>query len=243
MSSMSPYAASVRHDTLGGVVPNQLCATLSDIDTHEDACEVYAIEAVAVAASLAPKLSGLSSSRFEPIWGTGWYGIQWFDRYVWFQEQGIRPFTMRSLQGKVIPMWIDDPYGEEGRANPDAKRRETADGRQQVLIFRRAANSGERRRRTVRRNGVTYEVDAPASYPGAPGRINRRWAKTPFMNEGRLAGRIARGNVGVRWRHPGTEGKYFLWEALTAVAASYGAEIDDIWVGHSTSGVSMERAG
>lgn len=236
MAEMSPYAASMRHDVLGATVPNQIAATLIEHRADEGACEIYAIEAVAVAQVLAPKLSGMSSSRFSPIWGKGWFGIQWQDRYVWFQERGITPFTMRSLQGKTIPMWVDDPYGEEVEKNPKARRRETVDGRRQVLIFRRAARQGERRRRQVREGGQVYEIDAgPASYPGAPGRINRRWAKTPFATEGKVAGRIAPRNVGVRWRHPGTEGRYFLWESLTAVSASYGVDIEEIWVGHSTS--------
>lgn len=167
-----------------------------------------------------PKMSGASAARLQPLYGKGYFGIWWADSYVFFQDHGIRPFTMRSLAGKTIPMWIDDPTGQERAKNPRAKVRTTMSGKTQVLIFRRAANIGQRITkygRDAQGNRVIVS-DKPASYPGAPGRIATREAPSPFTRRGKLGGQVARGNVGVRWRHPGIPPRLFLNNAVTLAA-------------------------
>lgn len=180
---------------------------------------LMANEAVREARRVMPKLSGRAASRLSPLYGAGYFGLMWQDSYVWFQEQGIRPFTMFALAGKTIPMWIDDPTGEERQKNPRAQTRLTLSGKTQVLIFRRAAMPGARK--TVRRKvaGGTYEeFSVPASYPGAPGRIGRRESGRPDTTPGRSGGAVARGNIGVRWRHPGLAPRLFLNHAVTLAA-------------------------
>jgi hypothetical protein len=150
-------------------------------------------------------------------------GMASHNSYVWFQEQGIRPFTMFALAGKVIPMWVDDPTGTERQKNPKAQVRTTLSGKTQVLIFRRAAMPGETRR--VRRkiaNGTYQEYTVTASYPGAPGRIGRRETGQPDTTPGRRGGAIAKGNIGVRWRHPGLSPRQFLNHAMTLAAEQAG---------------------
>jgi len=179
--------------------------------------------AVREARRLMPKLSGRAASRLFPLYGSGFFGLGWADQYAWFQEQGIAPFTMFALAGKTIPMWIDDPTGEERQKNPRAQTRITMSGKTQVLIFRRAAQPGARR--TVRRKvaGGTYETfTTVASYPGAPGRISRREAGRPDTAPGRSGGAIARGNSGVRWRHPGLAPRLFLNHAMTLASQRAG---------------------
>jgi hypothetical protein len=121
-------------------------------------------------------------------------GMASHNSYVWFQERGISAFTMWSLAGKTIPMWVDDPSGSEREKNPRARTRITFSGKVQVLIFRKA------------------------TAPGAPGRISRREAGRPFTTAGRVAGAIARGNVGVKWRHPGLAPRRFLNHAMSVAA-------------------------
>ncbi len=179
--------------------------------------------AVREARRVMPKLTGRAASRLFPIYGSGFFGIGWQDSYVWFQEQGVRPFTMFSLAGKTIPMWIDDPTGEERQKNPKARVRVTMSGQTQVLIFRRAAMPGQRKK--VRRkvaSGTYEEFEVPASYPGAPGRIGKRESKMPWTTESRVPGAIARGNVGVRWRFPGLSPRLFLNHAMTLAAQQGG---------------------
>ncbi len=168
-----------------------------------------------------PKLTGASAARLIPLWGVGFYGIAWLDEYVWYQEAGAKAFTMRSLAGKTIPMWIDDPTGIEARRNPKARRRTTASGKNQILIFRRAAPIGARK--TIMRNGQRVEV--PQSYPGAPGRIDRRQARRPFTDFGRVAGQIAPGNVGVRWRHRGLMRRQFLHQGIVVAGEKVGLRL------------------
>jgi hypothetical protein len=168
-----------------------------------------------------PKMSGASAARLQPLYGKGYFGIWWADSYVFFQDHGIRPFTMRNLAGKTIPMWIDDPTGVERSKNPKAKVRTTRSGKIQILIFRRAANIGQRITKYKRdpKTGQRIVVsDKPASYPGAPGRIGVREAKSPSTRPGKLGGQIAKGNVGVRWRHPGLSPRLFLNNACTLAA-------------------------
>ncbi len=176
----------------------------------EPAAHRLAVWARNSAAARAPKLSGVSSSRLRPFWGAGFFGIRWSDPRVWYQESGTKGRVMRELAGKTIPMWLDDPTGELRRENPKAKTRVAADGRRQVLIFRRAAKIGQRKfvRRRVR--GTDRAVDVPASYPGAPGRIGARGPG------GRMAG--GRGTGGVRWRHPGLRPKGFIHQAISDAA-------------------------
>jgi hypothetical protein len=193
--------------------------------------------AVAEARRKMPKSSGRAASRLQPLYGKSFFGVRWMDSYIWFQERGINPFTMRSLAGKVIPMWIDDPTGSERAKNPRAKVRTTVSGKTQVLIFRRAARLGQRVTR-YRRNTQTGErqvvEDRPASYPGAPGRIAVREAGSPLTTPGRVGGRIAKGNVGVRWRHPGLDGRQFLNNGLTMACQWNGILPVRIYVADST---------
>lgn len=200
-----------------GRIPTRIVMRVKDLPAG-DAFSA-AKSAVVIAQQLAPKTTGESAASFKPIWGEGYFGITWSGAHVWYQEMGIRPFTMNNLAGKTIPMWIEDPMGVERARNPRARTRITKDGRMQVLIFRRAARRGETKT-VVRRDGTTHEV--PRSYPGAPGRISRREAPAPHTSEGKVAGQIAKGNIGVRWRHPGTFGRYFLREALERTAVLHG---------------------
>ena len=176
---------------------------------------VVAIRAVDLARVVAPKMSGQSSRRFAPIFDEGVYGISWMDPYVYFQEVGTRPFTMRNLAGKTIPMWVNDPTGEEYAKNPKAKRRTTADGRVQVLIFRHASHPGERKLRSE----PPPPRMVPRSWPGAPGRINKRHSAT---------GQILPTNVGVRWRHPGLDARNFLHRGIEAAGEEFNLTIIDI---------------
>jgi hypothetical protein len=184
--------------------------------------------AVSLAKRNAPKLSGASSSRISPVVGEGFFGLHWLDDYLWYQETGIQPFTMHRLAGKVIPMWINDPSGKERQKNPRAKVRIVSDGRTQVLIFRRAANPGERKIVRRRMAGVWQDVSVPRSWPGAPGRINRRELAAPNTAPGRIGGRIARGNVGVRWRHPGLDPRGFLYQSIRHAAIVHKLDVNEV---------------
>lgn len=165
---------------------------------------ILANSAVRTARQLAPKLTGRMASRMYPLYGAGYFGIGWPDPVTWYQDRGIRPFTMRSLAGKTIPMWIDDPTGTVRQQNPKAQTRVTMSGRTQVLIFRRAGKEGT------------------PSAPGAPGRIGRREMGEPWTTAGRRGGSIAGGNIGVRWRHPGLAPRLFLNRAITVAAQQGG---------------------
>jgi hypothetical protein len=176
--------------------------------------------AVREARRVMPKLSGQSASRIFPLYGKGFFGIGFADSYVWFQENGIRPFTMYNLAGKTIPMWVNDPTGTERQRNPKAKTRVTMSGVTQVLIFRKVAQIGQTKtvKRRSRLTGTVTTVQTPASYPGAPGRIGRREAAQPYTTPGKTGGQIASGNVGVRWRHPGLAPRKFLNHSVTMAA-------------------------
>ena len=194
---------------------------LSRVDAYD-----MAVEAVAEARRKMPKLTGASADRLEPIYEEGLFGMLWQDSYVWYQDHGIRPFTMNNLEGKTIPMWINDPAGALRMKNPKAKTRTTADGRVQTLIFRKVAKKGSRVQKYTR-NAKTGRreliSDKPASYPGAPGRIGTRNPKGALSPDGaRVGGQIAKGNVGVRWRHPGLPPKLFINNALTLTSQRYG---------------------
>lgn len=205
---------------------------------------VVSNDAVRIARRNAPKMSGDGARRLQPIYGEGWFGIFFPDSYMWFQDHGIRPFTMNSLEGKTIPMWIPDPTGAERAKNPKAKTRTTASGQVQVLIFRKAAKKGTRivKTRTDPKTHIKRVVsDRPASYPGAPGRISVREAGSPHTSPGRVAGAIAKGNGGVRWRHPGTAPRLFLNNGMTVAAQQHGILPVRIYIADRTTSLDVGR--
>ena len=203
--------------------PDRVIMLVPDLNPRR--ARLVANEAVRIARRNAPKMSGDGARRLQPLYGPGFFGIYFPDSYMWFQDHGIRPFVMRSLEGKTIPMWIDDPTGQERSKNPKAKVRTTASGKVQVLIFRKVAKQGQRIVKT-RRDPVTHikrvVVDRPASYPGAPGRISVRESGSPYTSPGKVAGAIARGNGGVRWRHPGLAPRLYLNNGMTVAAQRFG---------------------
>lgn len=201
------------------------CMVMVFRDLPQDDAEWMARDAVYRARQRMPRVTGLTASRVTPIWGPRWFGLS-FPREAWYMEHGTKPFTMRSLAGKTIPMWITDVDGSLRRDNPKAKVRRTEDGRTQVLIFRKAAKMGARRQVTGRW-GTTYM--APAAYPGAPGRINRRQPGQPWTPVGARGGAIAGGNGGVRWRHPGVRSMQNLNAALAETAFDAGMIIEPIY--------------
>lgn len=207
---------------------------IMEVDADVFVCRQVATHAVKLTREVAPKLTGSSARRITPIYAAGLVGLQWMDAHVWYQNQGIKAFTMRKLAGKTIPMWIDDPTGREREKNPKARTRVTESGKTQVLIFRRAANIGQRKR--VRRNGVW--VDVPASFPGAPGRIANREAAAPDTTPGRVGGAIARGNVGVRWRFPGLDERGFLQYGLVNAVMEAGLPLAPIYAADSNGKVA-----
>jgi hypothetical protein len=184
---------------------------------------IIANNAARLGRQLAPKLTGRSASRMFPLYGYGYFGVGWSDPVTWYQESGVRPFLMRNLAGKTIPMWVDDPSGTERQKNPKAQTRTTLSGKTQVLIFRRAARFGQTR--TVRKKvagGTFVEKGVPMSYPGAPGRIGVRQAGQPWTTPGTRGGQIARGNIGIRWYYPGLAPRKFLNHAITQAAQQAG---------------------
>ena len=203
-------------------------------------------DAVRLARQNAPKMSGDGARRLQPLYGPGWFGIYFPDSYMWFQDHGIRPFTMKSLEGKTIPMWIDDPSGTERAKNPKAKTRVTESGKTQVLIFRKAAKRGQRIVRT-RVDPVTkikrIVEDRPASYPGAPGRISIREAGQPHTTPGRVAGAVAAGNSGVRWRHPGLSPRLFLNHGMTMAAQKAGILPVRIYIADRSTSFDLRHQG
>lgn len=182
----------------------------------------------------APKLTGAGANGIHPFYGPGFFGLT-FPSYMWIQNVGAKPYVQKSLAGKVIPMWIDDPTGKMQMDNPKAKTRITEAGRFQVLIFRRVAKMGQRK--TVRKKikGIEMTTTVPMSFPGAPGRIGLREAPRPWTTPGRLGGRIARGNVGIRWYFPGLMPRLYLNNALWT-AANYYKVLGSIRVGYNFIG-------
>ena len=177
--------------------------------------EEMAQYAVAQCKGMLPKISGALSMTLRPIFGESYFGIFFPDKKMWYLERGTNPFTMNSLAGKLIPMWVDDEDGDEAKQiGPKAKTRITVDGRRQTLIFRRAAKKGQRK--MVMRKGVMRSV--PMSYPGAPGRISNRGGN----------GRIGSPNGGVRWRHPGITSRGYLNDSMLITALNFGMEPDDL---------------
>jgi len=193
-----------------------------------------AADSVDIARRNMPKFSGALARELEPIFGDGFFGMRWTSPAIWYQEVGIRGFTMRTLKG-AVPMWVKDPSGAERRKSPKAKTKMGEDGVMRVLIFRWAAAPGQRK--TVIRNGLPISV--PRSWPGAPGRINVRESAAPMTRVGKVGGQIAgglsatRGNVGVRWRHPGLVGRSFMYRGLIQAARMGGYDEDlDIHIGN-----------
>lgn len=196
--------------------PDRMIVIIEDLDDPMS-METIANSIVEMAKQITPKITGRLANSYAPVFGRNFYGISFPDKRSWYLEKGTNPFTMRSLAGKTIPMWVEDPDGsvaqEEGK---NAKTRITADGRRQTLIFRHAAPIGSRK--MVFRRGQWVSV--PRSYPGAPGRIAQRTS----------GGRIATGNVGVRWRHPGIDARNYLNRAVEEVSMNYGIYPDQVWL-------------
>lgn len=209
--------------------PDMLVMALSGLPERE--CRYLAQDAVFRARQRMPRVSGRTASRLAPFYDDGWVGIWFPDAHTWFMEQGTRPRTMRSLAGKTIPMWIDDVDGSLRQKNPKAQVRSTEDGRTQVLIFRRAARIGQRKttRKVNKQTGAVTTTSVPASYPGAPGRINRRNAAAPFTPAGLRGGAVGLGNSGVRWRHPGIRAMGFLNEGLAEAVFDAGELIGTVY--------------
>lgn len=197
-----------------------------DKDMSAEEANWVALDATFHARQIMPRVTSRTVNRLLPISGDGWFGIYFPDPHVWFGEHGTKPFTMRSLAGKTIPMWVDDKDGSERQKNPKAKVRTTDDGRTQVLIFRKAARPGQRKQKRMPDGRVS---STPMSYPGAPGRIAGRSA----------GGGIASGNVGVRWRHPGLKSTGHLNQALSEAAISAGSPADVVYVCDATSWESV----
>lgn len=172
-----------------------------------------------------PKATGESAKRIQPLYGKNFFGVRWMDPWVYFQEKGIKGFTMRNLAGKTVPMWIKDPTGQVRAKNPKAEVRTRTDGVIEVKIFRKAARIGQRIE-TYRTDPVTgikrLVSDKPASYPGAPGRIANREVGGTMTTPGKVAGAIASGNIGVRWYHPGIAPRLFLNNAMAVSAQRVG---------------------
>lgn len=212
--------------------PDRLYLLIPGLDPQSARRMAYA--AAGIAKKNAPKLSGSGAKSIYPLWGKGFIGLTAKAHYMWYQESGIRPFTMKNLAGKTIPMWIDDPYGVERAKNPKAKTRVTASGKSQILIFRKAPKIGSKTPK-LKKNRVTgkYETKmVPKHYPGAPGRIGRRQASisntAPGHSVVKSSGKVAKGNVGVWWRHPGITPRLFMNYALTRTAMDFGYTPDKI---------------
>lgn len=204
------------------MTPRYLYVPVPGLEKHM--ARLIAQDALVIARKRAPKSSGQAAQGMRSEWGQGYYGLSWQHDHLWFQEAGINPFTMRSLAGKVIPMWVDDPKGEERRKNPRIRTRRTVSGKTQVLIFRKAAPIGSRKNVQRRVGGQEVTVNVPRSYPGAPGRIAVREAAAPDTTPGKVAGAIARGNVGVRWRHPGLASRGFMALSLHEAGREFGIQ-------------------
>jgi hypothetical protein len=217
--------------------PDRMIMVVPELERDE--ARYLAIDSVAHARQLMPRVTGSTANRLTPVYDEGYFGIYFPDSWTWFMEHGTRPFTMRSLAGKTIPMWISDWDGSVRRANPKARVRTTEDGRIQVLIFRRAARMGQRKivKRMNKRTQQMEPVTVPASYPGAPGRIAQRVAPAPWTPTGQRGGQVSAGNVGVRWRHPGLRAMQFMNTALATSAFESGLIIQTIY---ATDGASWE---
>ncbi len=209
----------------GNIIPERLYMFAPGMKANET--RLMADHAASICRTLSPRLSGRAAEGIKPYSGEGFFGVRWSSSYLWYQEGGTGAHTMRKLAGKVIPMWVDDWTGEMKRRNPKAKTRITANGRRQILIFRKAAKMGARKRLAVRdpQGRLLRWRSVPQSYPGAPGRIAIRQWKPPNSTTGKIALSIDRPNVGVRWRHPGIVPREFMQHAILHVGLLH--EIED----------------
>ena len=104
------------------------------VDVSEQDAHYLAINATEHARLTMPRVSGATARHMQPIWDQGYFGIYFPDPHTWYMEHGTKPFTMRSLANKTIPMWVSDLDGSIRAKDPKAKVRRTEDGRLQVLI-------------------------------------------------------------------------------------------------------------
>lgn len=217
----------------GAIIPNRLYVLAPGMTKHQT--RTLAQHAVAISQTLSPRLSGRAANGIKEYYGDGFFGVRWSAPYLWYQEGGHGAFTMRTLAGKTIPMWVDDWTGEMARADPKAKTRITQNGRRQILIFRRAGKLGARKRVAVRdRQGrLVRWRSVPQSYPGAPGRITHREWKSPEGTTGRITRTVTPSHVGVRWRHPGLIPREFMQHALQQVALLYEIENTEVYATYS----------
>jgi hypothetical protein len=222
-------ALSAPQVQLTAATPDRVIMALSGLP--EDAARYMSIDAVQRARMTMPRVTGATASRLQPFYGRNFFGIWFPDSHTWFMEHGTKGFTMRSLAGKTIPMWIDDPDGSVQRQNPKSETRTTDDGRMQVKIFRKAAPIGKRKinRKRDKVTGMVTTWTSPASFPGAPGRINKRISGATATASQR-PGAISLGNGGVKWRHPGLRAMGFLNSALATVAFESGFLIQPVYV-------------
>lgn len=217
----SPVTLRVQRRS-GVRLPDRLWVSAPGVSAKD--CAVLARMAASRAQSIAPKVSGAGARGIKPVSGRGFFGLSWDQTHLWYVEEGTKARTMRSLAGKIIPMWLGDPLGRLHRENPKAETRVTVDGRHEVLIFRRVAKIGQTKNAIRRDSQGRLQVrPVPASYPGAAGRINlRQFPDFPNgTGNGRIMSTIERPHVGVRWRHPGIIGKHFMAHAITSVCREY----------------------
>jgi hypothetical protein len=207
----------------GVIVPDRMWVSAPGVSTSD--CRHLAALCASRAQSIAPKVSGAGARGIKPISGDGFFGLSWDQTHLWYVEEGTAARTMRSLAGRIIPMWLPDPLGRLHREYPKNETRVTVDGRHEVLIFRRVAKIGQTKN-VIRRDshGRLQVRSKPASYPGAAGRINlRQFPDFPNgTGNGRIMSTIERPHVGVRWRHPGIVGKHFMAHSITSVCQEYG---------------------
>lgn len=221
---------------LGAGIPDRMVMRAEGFSEQDT--RYLAIDAAYTARMTMPRVSGATASHLVPIYQQGWFGVYFPDSWTWFMEQGSGPRTMRSLAGKTVPMWVYDEDGQLRAKNKKIRVRTTQDGRTQVLIFRKAAPIGQRKQ-VRRRNKATGEMETVwtvASYPGAPGRINRRSSGQGWGNG--EPGQIGRGNTGVRWRHPGLRALQFLNAAIAGVAFRSSVPLTTIY---ATDGAEWEH--
>ncbi len=226
-AGLPPVSASVR--TTNNVIPDRLYMLAPERTRSE--CHKMAMAAVALCVKDAPRLSGRATAGIKPYYGLAFFGVKWDRPYLWYQESGTAPHTMRNLAGKTIPMWIDDWTGDLARKNPKAKTRITANGRRQILIFRKVGKIGAKKRvadrdsegRIVRWRSVNQ------SFPGAPGRVSNRQWSPPDGTTGRISLLISRPHVGVKWRHPGLVPREFMKNSIATVGAENGLTVRDVY--------------
>lgn len=73
-------------------------------------CEYIADNALSECRAYAFQRGWKSANKLYPYWDKGEAGVKTSEHYLIFQEKGIRPFLMSSLEGKVVP--IKDNTGQ-----------------------------------------------------------------------------------------------------------------------------------